>query len=157
MLDIDVPGLGVLRLAHLVLDVNGTLTLEGALLSGVAERIAQLRRLVDVYLVSADTFGQLDAIAAQLGVQAVRLRAGEPEAEQKASFVGQLGTAQVVAIGNGANDAAMLRAAALGMAVLGPEGLAVTALGVADVLAVSIDQALDLLLKPKRLIATLRR
>jgi hypothetical protein len=41
--------------------------------------------------------------------------------------------------------------------VLGPEGLAVSALIAADVLAASIDEALELLLNPKRLVATLRR
>jgi soluble P-type ATPase len=49
----------------------------------------------------------------------------------------------------------MLREAALGVAVLGPEGLAVRALAAADVVVASID-ALVLLRSPKRLIATLR-
>jgi len=62
-----------------------------------------------------------------------------------------------VAIGNGANDVAMLSEAAHGIAGLGPEGLAVSALLAADVLVASIDDALELLLNPKRLIATLRR
>jgi len=62
----------------------------------------------------------------------------------------------VVAIGNGANDAAMLQEAALGIAVLGPEGLAAEALLAADVVVASIEDALDLLLRPHRLVATLR-
>jgi soluble P-type ATPase len=51
----------------------------------------------------------------------------------------------------------MLRAAALGIAVLAGEGLAVEALLAADVLALGPSDALDLLLNPRRLAATLRR
>jgi P-type E1-E2 ATPase len=108
-------------------------------------------------LLSADTFGRLDAIGAELGVAATRLRPSEPEAAQKAAVVRALGSVAVVAVGNGANDAAMLREAALGIAVLGPEGLAAEALAAAGLLAASIDDALDLLLHPRRLVATLRR
>jgi P-type E1-E2 ATPase len=156
MLEVDVPGWQRLRLDELVLDVNGTLTCDGVLLPGVRERVAAMRSILEVRLLSADTFGRLESIAAELGVAAQRLAHGEPEAPQKARFVRDLGAERVVAIGNGANDVAMLSEAALGIAVLGPEGLAVPALLAADVLVASIDDALELLLNPKRLIATWR-
>ncbi|HHJ06252.1 MAG TPA: ATPase P, partial [Anaerolineae bacterium] len=70
--------------------------------------------------------------------------------------VAELGPERVVAIGNGANDAAMLRRAALGIAVLGGEGTALSCLTAADVLASDINTALDLQLNPRRLLATLR-
>jgi P-type E1-E2 ATPase len=69
--------------------------------------------VLDVQLVSADTFERLDNIAAQLGVRAKRLEAGRPETAQKADVVRQLDAERVVAIGNGANDADMLREAAV--------------------------------------------
>ena len=156
MIEVDVPGRGVLRLGQLVLDVNGTVALDGELVEGVAERVARLRDQLEVRIVSADTFGRLDAVADVLGVTAVRLRPGGGEAAQKDAVVRGLGAEQVVAIGNGANDAAMLRTARLGIAVLGREGLATAALQAADVLAPSIGDALDLLLHPRRLRATLR-
>lgn len=157
MIEVEIKGWRALRLAHLVLDVNGTLSLEGELLPGVAERLAELRELLAVHLLSADTYGRLEAVATALAVPAVRLDPARPEAEQKARFVHQLGAEEVAAIGNGANDAAMLREAGLGIAVLGPEGLAVEAVGAADVVATSITDALDLLRRPRRLVATLRR
>jgi P-type E1-E2 ATPase len=113
--------------------------------------------MLDVQLVSADTFGRLDNIAAQLGVRAKRLETGRPEAAQKADVVRQLGAERVVAVGNGANDADMLREAALGIAIVGPEGLAASALAAAHVVVPTISDALGLLGNPKRLIATLRR
>lgn len=157
MVEIDVPGRGRLTLRHLVLDVNGTLACDGVLLPGVAARLATLRERLTLHLLTADTHGRQAAIDRELGLGAVRMRPGAPEDEQKAAYVRDLGGAEVVAIGNGANDAGMLAVAALGIAVLGPEGLARAALGAADVVAASIDDALDLLLHPRRLVATLRR
>jgi P-type E1-E2 ATPase len=153
---LEVPGWTTLELAHLVLDVNGTIALDGILVAGVGDRLVALQRRVAVHLVSADTQGRLDAIAGELGLRAQRLTLGL-ESEQKARFVQTLGAAQVVAVGNGANDVAMLQAAALGIAVLGPEGMATATLAAADVLAASIHDALDLLTQPRRLVATLRR
>ncbi len=156
MLHLEVPGLRTLHLQHLVLDVNGTLALDGELLPGVAERLHRLREQLTLHLITADTHGRQEQIDRQLGLTGVRLVPGQPEAEQKAAFVRALGDERVVAIGNGANDALMFRKAALAIAVLGAEGLAMVALREADVLAPDILAALDLLLHPRRLIATLR-
>ncbi len=68
----------------------------------------------------------------------------------------QLGAEHVVAFGNGRNDISMLRTAALGIAVLSGEGIAVGTLQVADIVASGPVDAIDLLLNPKRLVATLR-
>jgi soluble P-type ATPase len=62
-----------------------------------------------------------------------------------------------VALGQGANDAGMLREAVIGICLLSAEGLAVEALMAADVLAVDILAALTLLENPMRLVASLRR
>ena len=156
MIRLDIPGREILELEHLVLDLNGTIALDGEVLVGVPERLAALSESLAVLMVTADTQGRATAIAGQLGVGLVRVTPGD-EADQKGTLVEQLGAERVVAIGNGANDAWMLRAAALGMAVLGPEGLAEEALRAADVVVASIHDALDLLLHPRRLVATLRR
>ena len=155
MLQVDIPSRGLLRLEYLVLDVNGTIALDGQLLSGVGARLGQLSGSFDVWLVSADTQGTLTELATALQAKAQRLQSGD-EAAQKAALVDELGTERVVAIGNGANDAAMLQRAALGIAVLGGEGLATACLAAADVVVPSIESALDLLLYPRRLVATLR-
>ena len=143
-------------LEHLVLDVNGTITLEGQLIEGVAERLAELSPLIKVHMITADTRGRQGAIDAQLGLQAARISAGD-EAAQKTAFVQGLGGQTVCAVGNGAIDAGMLHEAKLAIAVLGEEGLAVDALKGADVVVPHINAALDLLLSPLRLVATLRR
>ena len=156
MIEIKVPGRSTYRVEHLVLDVNGTIVAKGELIEGVAQRLAELSHSVEVHMVTADTRGRQSAIDAQLGIKATRIQPGD-EAGQKASFVRSLGSEGVCAVGNGAIDAGMLREAALGFAVLGEEGLAVEALNAADVVAPHINSALDLLLHPLRLVATLRR
>ena len=60
---VPIPGRDELRLEHLMLDVNGTLTNRGVLIDGVEERLDRLRGTLDIRLVSADTFGTLDALA----------------------------------------------------------------------------------------------
>jgi P-type E1-E2 ATPase len=155
MIQIVIPGREPLALAYLVLDVNGTLALDGQLLPGVAAQLGELRNQIAIRLLSADTYGTLAAVAMDLQVPMQRLEP-EDQAAQKAAVVETLGAGQVVAIGNGANDMGMLRRAALGMAVLGPEALARDCLMAADVIVPSITVGLDLLLYPRRLAATLR-
>ena len=156
MIEVKVPGRDPYRLQHLVLDVNGTIAIDGQLIAGVAKRLDELRRSVQVHLLTADTRGRQGAIDAQLGMQAVRISPTDQVA-QKAAFVTELGRETVCAVGNGAIDAGMLREAALAIAVLGEEGLAVEALNAADVAVPHINAGLDLLLDPLRLVATLRR
>jgi P-type E1-E2 ATPase len=105
-----------------------------------------------VRILSADTFGTLREVARSLGARAQEVQTGE----EKAAVVAGLGAERCVAIGNGANDAAMLAAAALGIAVLGPEGAAGAAVRAADVVCSSIADALALLLDERALAATLR-
>ena len=151
-LRVEVPGQEPLELEHLVLDVNGTLTDRGRVIHGVPERLSQLAAQLEVHVLSADTFGTLSSVAEALGVAARTIATGS----DKARYVDELGAERCVAIGNGANDAEMLELAALGIAVVGPEGAAARALGSADVVCASIVAALDLLLDERALRATLR-
>jgi soluble P-type ATPase len=68
-----------------------------------------------------------------------------------------VGAAQVIAVGNRTNDGRRLAAAALGIAILGREGWAIETLRAADLVVSCTEDALDLLFRPQRLIATLRR
>jgi len=152
---LQIPGMGSLDWHHLVLDVNGTLTVDGALAPGVAERIRILAGRVRVHLLTADTRGTVAGIAQDLGVAWARVQRGQ-EAEQKRDYVDGLGAAAVIAVGNGNNDALMLSAAGLGIVVIGREGAATRAIMAADLAVHDITDALDMLLDPTRLLSTLR-
>lgn len=156
MIELNIPGRGELAIEHLVMDVNGTLAVDGILVEGVARRIGSLRDRLTVHLLTADTHGGQAEIDHLLNLRAVRIQPGN-EVEQKAAYVRQLGAEHVAAIGQGANDSGMLRTAALGICVLSAEGLAVETLQSADLLVPDILSALELFDKPLRLIASLRK
>ncbi len=155
MIAIDIPGHGPLALTHLILDLNGTIATDGALIDGVRDRVLRLGERLEVHLVTADTYGVAAEIAPSIGATLSTVRSGH-ETEDKAEIVERFGAAHVAAIGNGANDARMLELAALGIAVMGQEGIAREAFVSADVIVPGINEALDLLLMPQRLRATLR-
>jgi soluble P-type ATPase len=156
MLQLTIPGRGEVNIQHLVTDVNGTLALDGVLLDGLAKRIGLLRDRLQIHLLTADTHGKQIIIDGQLNLTATRIH-GADEAGQKADYVRQLGADSVVTIGQGANDAAMLKAAALGICVMSREGVAVETLLAADLLMPDIFAVLDLFDKPLRIVASLRK
>lgn len=156
MIELSVPGRPSLHLQHLVTDVNGTLALDGTLMDGLVKRIASIRDRLTVHLLTADTHGRQSIIDRQLHLTAARLTPGGEQA-QKRLYVEQLGADSVVAIGQGANDALMLKAAALGICVMSPEGAAPETLMACDIVVPDILAAFDLLDKPLRIVATLRK
>lgn len=148
---IEIPG-GPTVFGHLVLDYTGTLSKGGALLPGVGERLQRLARDLQITILTADTFGTVERETAGLPV-VVRIIA---DGREKAGVVAGMGPDQVIAIGNGRNDIPMMDVAGIGIAVLGPEGSAAGLLQAADIVTRDINEALDLVLDPLRMKATLR-
>jgi len=156
MIEIDIPGFGALHLRRLLLDYNGTLAKDGKLLPGVTERLKKLGESLELYVVTADTFGTVTKEMEGSGVK-VLILGSDDHTEEKREVLEQLGPDHTVAVGNGNNDALMLKYSILGIAVLGEEGCALPALTSAELCCRSITDALDLLIHSKRLTATLRR
>lgn len=155
MIEIDIPGRErPLRISSVVLDYNGTIARDGVLLKSAAERIRQLSGQVAVYILTADTYGTVEAQCAGLGA-VVKTFPREGAAACKLDIVRTLGTG-VCAVGNGFNDIEMCRAAELSIAVAEREGLCAALLPHVDILVTAPEDALDLLLRTNRLRATLR-
>lgn len=156
MLEIHIPGdEWPMRLSHLVLDYNGTVACDGELLFGVGERLETLSANLEIHILTADTFGSVRETLAGIPCQ-LSIIPREEQARAKLHYVERLGLSSCVCVGNGRNDGLMLREAALGIAVMQTEGAAMTAVLAADIVTSSIWDALDLLLHPFRLMATLR-
>jgi P-type E1-E2 ATPase len=136
--------------------VNGTLATDGQLPDGLARTLSNLRDRLSLHLLTADSHGRQEIIDQQLNLHAARIQPGD-EAAQKADYIRQLGAEHVVAIGQGANDAEMLKTAGLGICVLSMEGTAVEALLCADLVVSNIFDALRLLENPLRIVASLRK
>lgn len=163
MLCVDLPGAAEsLCLDHLVCDFNGTLSVDGQLFDGVAERLVALSHHLTVHLLSADTHGTLAQAMAHVAADCERAGVPAPQwtvvtnGAEKERVVGQLGPQRVVALGNGANDERMFRAARLSIAVILGEGAYAPTLQAATIVVLSPLDALDLLLSTSRLVATLR-
>ena len=155
MIQVDVPGYRSLKLSHLVMDYNGTLAVDGRLEDGVRVALVALSTDLEIHVITADTFGLAAEQLQESPVQLTVLPPGNQDVAKR-DFVNQLGCAGTVAVGNGRNDRLMLKAAELGIAVVLREGAAVETLTAADVVCSGIVPALELLLHPLRLTATLR-
>ena len=155
MIEIDIPGNKILHLEHLVLDYNGTIAFDGALIDGVKECLVELSQILTVHVITADTFGSvkkaledIDCILAVIPL--------DHQDVAKLKYVEDLGCEKTASMGNGLNDRLMLKAAVLGVAVIQEEGAAFETIASADVVCTDILSALSLLSNPLRLIATLR-
>jgi soluble P-type ATPase len=152
---LEIPGSGFLELEHFVTDFSGTLSEDGALLPEIKDKLNELSGKLKIHVLTSDTFGrakkELEGVNCTLHVLE-----GKGHTIQKEKYVINLGADKVVAFGNGNNDALMLMAARLGIAVCLREGCSKKAMEASQILVKSPTDAIDLLLLPKRLIATLR-
>lgn len=160
-ISIDIPGFGRLRIERIVTDYTGTLSADGKLADGVAERLRKLMERVEVHVVTSDSFGTAHRELAAVPLEPHILEAGRRHGIQKKNYAKKLGLARVAALGNGNNDALLLRAVrdagGIAIAVENGEGCSVQSMQSANVFVAGIANALDLLLEPRRLMASLRR
>jgi soluble P-type ATPase len=156
MLTIKIPGAFTLNIEHVLLDFNGTIAVDGRLIKGVGEKINDLAHSLDFHVITADTFGsvkkELEGVKCSLEVIPEH-----HQARAKRDYLEILGQEKSISAGNGANDEFMLREAALGIAVLGQEGLASKTLAASDIVVRDILDLFGYLEHPSRLVACLRR
>lgn len=155
MMKIEIPGFNKLTLEHLVMDYNGTLACDGRLLEGVVDRLNVLSHDFELHVLTADTFGSVKRQLSRISCGLSILPEGD-QASAKLNYINSLDPARTVCIGNGRNDREMLKKSAIGIIVLQGEGAAIEALQSADIVVPNIITALELLLNPLRLKATLR-
>lgn len=156
MINLAIPGRKELNLHHLVLDMNGTLTTDGLLPEGVFEPIEKIKSQLNIYMLTADTFGTGVQVADELGIELFKVSSING-GQDKADYIASLEPSGVIAVGNGYNDLEMFKQAQLSIAVIGKEGCCVEALLEADIVVSNIRDALDMIINPLRIIATLRR
>ena len=157
-IDIDIPGFGERHVRIVVSDYTGTHSFAGAIEADVKRKLLELASLVDLHIVTADSFGTAERELAGIAIPH-KLRSARHDLE-KAEYVSQFDLQHVAAFGNGNNDRLMLQAVkeggGLAIAVDNGEGCALDAMRNADLFVVGAANALDLLLDPLRLKATLR-
>lgn len=155
MIEINIPGITKLHAEHLVLDYNGTVAEDGKLIIGVAEILNRISDNLEVHVITADTFGKAAEELEDVKCTLYIIGKGDQQ-KQKLDFIESLGAEKVISIGNGFNDVLMLKESSLGIAVIQKEGTSAKTLGAADIVVTSITDALELILNPLRIAATLR-
>jgi len=155
MLKIDIPGFKVIEAEHLVLDFNGTIAIDGRFIDGVLGNLIQISEYLNVHILTADTFGTVNEELRELPVK-IKILDPEHQDQQKLNYVRNLGSSKVIAIGNGRNDHIMLRESALSIGIIQAEGAYSQIIYDTHIICTSINDAIGLLINPKRLLATLR-
>ncbi|MGD9900137.1 MAG: HAD family hydrolase [Calditrichaceae bacterium] len=155
MIEINIPGSGLFRIKHLLMDYNGTLASDGRVFAGVKEYFTRLSEHLNLHVITADTFG---SVQRELNGYPCRVQviSSQNQSMEKLKYAEQLGVSHVVSIGNGKNDRLMLKNSLLGIAVIQDEGIYKESILSADIVVKDISSAFELLLNPDRLIATLR-
>ncbi len=153
-IEIDIPGWGNMEVQNIVIDLDGTLATDGKIAPEVKEKIGALSKLAKIYILTANPQGPADEEISGMKAELIKV-SNEDSKQGKFDFLKTLDLEMTAAIGNGSNDQLILKEAALGIAVLGDEGLSASAIKSADIVVKNIQSALDLFLKPRRLITLL--
>lgn len=86
-----------LQIEHLVLDYNGTIAINGKIIAGVKERLETLVHLVDVHVLTADTYGSVYKQSRELNLL-VHVIGKYHQNREKLSFIESLKPEYCVAI-----------------------------------------------------------
>jgi len=156
VISIEVPGRCLYSIENIVFDYNGTIAVNGIIPSSIKKKIATLCEKANVYVLTADTYGSAAKECESLNVKLMTFPRDDA-GDYKAEIVSNLGGNNTICFGNGYNDIRMFELAKISVAVLEEEGMCSNLISVSDILVKSIEDGIDLLLKPKRLIATLRK
>ena len=152
---IVIPEYKTLEVDRLFLDFNGSIAVDGIIPAGVRQRLEQLAAEFTIYVLTADTNGNAKEQCQGLPVILQTFPTGNAR-DYKKELVKATGSRRCVAVGNGRNDELMLREAALSIAIMDREGAYGRVLREADLCVRSMQDGLDLLLYPNRIIAGLR-
>ncbi len=153
---LEIPGYKNLDIKNVVFDYNGTLAKDGQIDSKTKNLLKEVCSKFNVFVITADTFGTVKEELKEFDLKVIVL-SSKNHTKEKMEFVSQLGKDITVAIGNGNNDKMMLDTATLSIAIIGDEGCSKDALFASNIVCKDIKSAMELLLYPKRLVATLRR
>lgn len=156
---VDIPGFGKCFILHIVSDYTGTHSCGGRMTDAVKDALRKLSNLVDIHILTSDTFGtvrkELDGIPVS-----IHILEGAEHDVKKAEYVKRVGAPSAAAFGNGNNDRLLLKtvkeSGGLAIAVDNGEGCALDTILNSNLFIHGSENALTLLLDVNRLKATLR-
>lgn len=155
MIILEIPGRDNINIENIVFDYNGTIAVDGKLIKGVNEMLNKLADDIDIYILTADTYGTVKQECKDINAKVLTFPK-ENAGESKEEIVRKLGGKNTICIGNGYNDIPMFRESILSIAIIEGEGASGKLLANADIVARSIIEALKILLNKNMVKATLR-
>ena len=149
-----IPGQTDLEIKTIILDLNGTLSVAGRVPDGVKERVDQLKGGgFNVLFFTGNTRNDADDLASNLGIEWKLAK----DAQEKREAAIRLEPETCASIGNGLIDLELMKVVKLRVVTLQAEGVHVQTLLNSDIIIPTINDALDLFIDERRLIATLRK
>jgi P-type E1-E2 ATPase len=138
----------------IVLDLNGTLSVNGIIPKGVKGVISQLKKEgFKVILFTGDQRRTAGALSKKLGIEyRVTLTSRDKESEMR-----KLDTEKCAAIGNARIDRGTFKHARISILTLQAEGIHASMINQVDIIVPTINDALRLFLNKDSLCATLRK
>lgn len=154
MITVDINNKTVI-LKYLLLDYTGTLSENGKLIDGVFERLNRLSNIFNnIFVLTSDTFNNAKEQLKDVNAD-IKIFDGSAK-KQKLDFMQTLGNSSCAAVGNGNNDTLMLKYAQLSIVVINRDGCYAKLINSADIVTCSINDALDLFLDKRKIVALLR-
>ncbi len=152
-MEYKVPHGETFEIDTIVLDLNGTLSVNGKIPEGVKKRIDKLIGLdFKIILFTGNKRGTADELCKDIGIEYKVTQTGK---EKEVEML-KLDTKKCAAIGNARIDIGAFKHAKLSILTLQAEGIHAKSISYVDVIVPSILDALDLFINKDSLCATLR-
>ena len=148
------PGQDPLEIEFIMLNFEGTLATDGRVHPKAKDKINLLSKRARIFIFTTGEKESVSAVLRNVKAEVVYLREGEAS-RGKLDLLQQLGPRRAVAIGSGMSDIEMIQNSGLGIGVMSREGTLSEVIGKADLVFMTVVDALDFLLKPLRQRATL--
>lgn len=154
MILIQRPGQQPIEIEFLLIDYEGTLSIDGRVHPKAKDKINLLSKRLKVHILIKGQKEKAEDRLKKVKAEGLFLQEGDASRE-KLHLLKKLGPEKTAAIGNGVDDAPVLEEAGFSICVIGKQGASGETLKRADVVVTDILDALDFLLKPLRQKATL--
>ncbi len=154
MIRIERPELSPVEIEFVLIDFEGTLAIDRRVHPKAKDKINLLSKRAKIYILTKEKKELIEERLRKVKAEIVYL-SESGSSQRKLDLLRQLGPARCAGIGNGADDAAMIKEAGIGISIIGKEGSAGEAVRNSDLVFIDILDALDFLLKPLRQKATL--
>lgn len=155
MIVYKIPGRETLEIHNLVLDYNGTIAVNGKLIDGVKDLINKLSNELNIYILTADTYGTVEKECKDLNAKILTFPK-ENAGESKRKIVKELNGYKTICIGNGYNDIPMFKESILSIGIMEGEGSSGELIANSTIVSRSIVEALRIVYNKTMVKATLR-